>query len=375
VQGVFGALLAPAALSTLTVTFTEPGERGKAFGIFGAVAGGGSAVGLVLGGLLTEGLSWRWCLYVNLIFAAVALVGALILLPPQERKERTTLDLPGTLLASAGLFCIVYGFSHAASASWSSGLTVASLVAGVVLLSAFVVLETRVANPLLPLRIILDRTRGGALLAVVISGAAIFGVFLFLTFYLQGIKGYSPIVTGLMYLPMTACIVAASTTANIRLLPRTGPRPLAAGGMALGCVAMLLLSRLGVSSTYPGGVLPALLILGLGFGLIFAPAINGSTAGVAPDDAGVASAMVNTMQQVGGSIGTALLATVATGATTSYLTAHHGVAFLARGAVHGYHVAFLVSAATFLVGGVVCGLLLPAHKLPDPTTSPAPASE
>lgn len=359
-QGVFGAVLAPSALSTLATTFTDPAERGKAFGIFGAVAGGGSAVGLVLGGVLTEGLSWRWCLYVNLFFASVAAVGAVVLLRDRSAGRRPPLDLPGTILASAGLFGIVYGFSHAATASWGNGLTVGSLLVGVGLLAVFVVVERRVTNPLLPLRIILDRNRGGSYLSVALSATAIFGVFLFLTFYLQQIKGYSPIITGVGFLPLTGAIVTTSTLSNIKLLPRIGPRPLVVVGMLCGCTGMLLLSRLGVGSTYVSSILPALIILGLGFGFIFAPAINEATARVAPQDSGVASAMVNTMQQVGGSVGTALLSTLAAGATTTYIRAHHaaGPAVAARGAIHGYTVAFLTSSVIFFVGAIVAGALL-----------------
>ncbi|MDQ6839990.1 MAG: MFS transporter, partial [Actinomycetota bacterium] len=359
-QGVFGAILAPSALSMLATTFTDPAERGKAFGIFGAVAGGGSAVGLVLGGILTEGLSWRWCLYVNLFFAAVAGIGALVLFENRSAGRRPPLDLPGTILASAGLFGVVYGFSHAATASWGNAVTVASLLVGVGLLAMFVIIEQRVAHPLLPLRIILDRNRGGSYLSVAFSAIAIFGVFLFLTFYLQQIKGYSPIITGVGFLPLTAAIVTTSTLSNIKLLPRVGPRPLVVVGMLCGCTGMLLLSRLGVGSTYVTGILPALIILGSGFGLIFAPAINEATARVAPQDTGVASAMVNTMQQVGGSVGTALLSTLAAGATTTYIRVHHaaGPAAVARGAIHGYTVAFLTSSAIFFAGALVAAALL-----------------
>lgn len=366
-QGAFGAILAPAALSTLTTTFTEPSERGRAFGIFGAVAGGGSAVGLVLGGVLTETLSWRWCLYVNLLFAIGAGIGAFLLLANPERGGRPRLDLPGTLLASGGLFCIVYGFSNADTAGWSDPTTLATLAAGVVLLVAFVLFERRAAHPLLPLRVVADRARGGSYLSVGLSAVAIFGVFLFLTFYLQQIRGYSPIVNGMAFLPLTAAIVLSSTTSNIVLYPRLGPRPLVVTGMACGAIGMAALSRVGLHTSYAAGILPWLILMGLGFGLIFAPAINGATARVAPQDAGVASAMVNTMQQVGGSVGTALLSTLAADATTRYLTSHgHTGASVALGSVHGYIVAFECSAAIFVIGAVICGLLLPAGR-------PAPA--
>ncbi len=376
-QGVFGALLAPTALSTLATTFTDPSERGKAYGIFGAIAAGGSAVGLVLGGILTEGLSWRYCLYVNLLFAAAAAIGALILLEDRATGRRPPLDVPGTLLASSGLFCIVYGFSHAATASWANPLTVAALAVGVILLGCFVAVQKRVAHPLLPLRVILERNRGGSYLSVAISAIAIFGVFLFLTYYLQQVKGYSPIITGVAFLPLSAAIVVSATSSNVRLLPKFGPRPLVAGGMLCGMAGMLLLSRLDLHSGYATSILPPLIILGLGFGLIFAPAINEATAGVAPGDAGVASAMVNTMQQVGGSIGTALLSTLAVGATTTYLRSHHaqGRAAVAMASVHGYRVAFLTSAAIFAVGAIMAVALLNGRRpSPSPTAEPAAAA-
>ncbi|MCU4183577.1 MFS transporter [Acidiferrimicrobium sp. IK] len=370
-QGVFGAVLAPAALSTLTTTFTNPAERGKAFGVFGAVAGGGGAVGLVLGGVLTETLSWRWCLYVNLFFAVGAGIGAFVLLRNAAPEHRPTLDVPGTLLASGGLFCVVYGFSHAETAGWLNGLTLGVLAAAVVLLAAFVASQTKVAHPLLPLRIVGSRLRGGAYLSVGMSAIAIFGVFLFLTFYLQAIRGYSPIMNGLAFLPLTAAIVTASTTSNVVLYPRFGARPMVTAGMICGFVGMGALSRLSLHSTYVAGILPWLIVLGLGFGLIFAPAINGATAGVAATDAGVASAMVNTMQQVGGSVGTALLSTLAAGATTRYISAHRGPAAAALGGIHGYDVAFLCSSGIFLAGAVICGLLLPSGRTPAAVGAPA----
>jgi len=359
-QGVFGAMLAPAALSLLTTTFTEPAERNKAFGIFGAIAGSGAAVGLLLGGVLTEYLSWRWCLYVNLAFAGVAVVGALILLTNSRPAEKPKLDIPGTITGSVGLFGLVYGFSHAAETSWANGTTIASLVAGVVLLAAFVVLQQRVAHPLLPLRIVLDRDRGGSYLAIGLSGIAIFGVFLFLTYYLQQNLGFSPIKTGLAFLPMTFAIMFSATTSQTKLLPKVGPRPLVGSGLVLGAIGMLYLTGISPDSSYATHVLPALIVMGLGFGLIFAPAISSATLGVDPHDAGVASAMVNTMQQIGGSIGTALLSTLAASATTSYLQGKGRPTpdLVATAAVHGYTTAFYWSAAIFAVAAVVCTALL-----------------
>ena len=356
-QGAFGALLAPSALSLLTTTFTDPDERGKAFGIFGAIAGGGAAIGLLLGGILTELLSWRWCLYVNLLFAIPAAISAVILLVNEAHPERARIDLPGVITVTAGLFGLVYGFSSAETRGWAEPLTIVSLGLGTGLLVLFVWLERRVAHPLLPLRVVLDRDRGGAYLAIGISGAGMFGVFLFLTYYLQQTLGFSPIQTGLAFLPMSAAIMVTATTATTMLVPRVGPRPLVTVGMALAAVAMAVLAQLDVDSSYAAHVLPALLVMGVGLGLIFAPAMSTATLGVDPSDAGVASAMVNTSQQVGGSIGTAVLSTIFTSAVTSYATSHApGPGLTEQAAMHGYTTAFWCSAAVFVVGAVACGL-------------------
>jgi EmrB/QacA subfamily drug resistance transporter len=371
VQGIFAAMLAPAALSLLTTTFTEPKERAKAFGIFGALAGSGAAVGLLLGGVLTEYLSWRWCLYVNLVFAGAAVAGALVLMHNVGTPERPRLDIPGTITASAGLFALVYGFSNANTSGWTDTLTLVMFAVFAVMFTAFVVIQRRVANPLLPLHIVLHRNRGGSYLAVALSAIAIFAVFLFLTYYMQQNLGYSPITTGFAFLPMVVGIVIASTSANIRLLPRTGPRPLVVTGMVLGAIGMLYLTGLGPHSTYVGHVMPALIVMGLGFGLIFAPAISTATFGVNGRDAGVASAMVNTSQQVGGSIGTALLSTLAITATRDMLVGvHRTPELVAKASVHGYTTAFYVSASIFAIGAVVCGLLLePKEKLSSAGTA------
>jgi EmrB/QacA subfamily drug resistance transporter len=374
-QGAFGAILAPAALGTLISTFRDPKERGKAFGVFGSVAGGGGAVGLILGGILTEYLSWRWTLYVNLVFAAIAVTGALLYMRGGRPAIGPRMDYAGTLLASSGLFCIVFGFSHAETAGWGAGLTVGSLILGVMLLAAFCLAESRVSHPLLPLRVILDRTRGGAYVAVGVGGIAIFGVFLFLTYYLQQVKGYSPVMAGLAFLPMFGCILISSNTSSIVLLPRFGPRTLISTGMILGAGTMSYLTQLTVTSSYAGGVLPALLVMGFGFGLIIAPAINTATSGVRREDSGVASALVNTMQQVGGSIGTAALSTLALTAASSYLIAHHaGPLAPAIAATHGYTVAFAASAVLFGLGLVLALVLLPTKPRLEQLRAAASAS-
>ena len=390
-QGAFGAILAPSALGTLVSTFREPRERGRAFGVFGSVAAGGGAVGLILGGVLTQYLSWRWTLYVNLLFAAIAVAGAVAWIKSSRPEVRPRMDWPGTVLACAGLFLIVFGFSRAETAGWTALQTVGSLALGVVLLAWFVVAEQRSSHPLLPLRVILDRTRGGSYVAVFISGIAIFGTFLFLTFYLQVVKRESPLTTGLLFLPMIACILISSNLSSIVGLARLGPRVLIAGGMLLGTAGMAYLTQVTVASSYVSAVLPALLILGLGFGMIFAPAINTATFGVAREDSGVASALVNTMQQVGGSIGTSALSTIALSATATYLIAHHtGPLAAGIAATHGYTIAFAISAALLGLGFILAILLLPskgrlaqlraaeadapqAVTAPEPAPSPAPA--
>jgi EmrB/QacA subfamily drug resistance transporter len=362
-QGVFGALLAPSALGTLVSTFQDPRERGRAFGVFGSVAAGGGGVGLILGGVLTQYLSWRYCLYVNLVFAAIAVAGALAYIRSSHPAARPGMDWPGTVLACAGLFLIVFGFSRAETSGWTAPLTIGCLVLGLVLLAVFVLAEQRSSHPLLPLRVILDRTRGGSYVAVGISGIAIFGTFLFLTYYLQLIKRESPLTTGLLFLPMIGCILISSNLASIAGLPRLGPRVLIAAGMLLGAGGMAYLTQVTVTSSYAGAVLPALLILGLGFGMIFAPAINTATAGVRREDSGVASALVNTMQQVGGSIGTSALSTIALTATASYLVAHHTSPLApAIAATHGYTLAFAISAALLGLGFILAIVLLPSKR-------------
>jgi EmrB/QacA subfamily drug resistance transporter len=367
-QGAFGALLAPSALSLLTTTFSDAKERGKAFGVYGAIAGAGGAVGLVLGGLLTEYLSWRWCLYVNLFFAAIAAVGAVTLLHRQPTPGHPRLDLLGVLLVSSGMFCIVYGFANAATHSWHTPSTWGFLGAGVLLLATFAWWETRAPAPLLPLRVVLDRNRGGAYLAILISGSGMFGLFLFLTYYLQVTLHYSPVVTGVAFLPMIGCIMISANVATIVLMPRFGPKPLVAAGMLIAAAGMVWLTRIGLHSSYVTAVLFPTMVIGLGLGQIIAPSINTGTFGVAASDAGVASATVNTGQQLGGSIGTALLNTIAASAAASYIAAHVGPATLVHGRpsagllglglVHGYTTAFWWSAAIFACGAVVAGSLM-----------------
>jgi EmrB/QacA subfamily drug resistance transporter len=365
-QGAFGALLAPSTLSLLTTTFSEPGERGKAFGIYGAIAGSGSAIGLLLGGALTEYLSWRWCLYINDFFAVIGIAGAAVLLAKSTTSREVHIDGPGTVLAVGGLVSLVYGFSEAATDGWTSAVTIGLLVAAVVLLTIFVIVEQRVAHPLLPLQVVLDRTRAGSYLAIGLVCIGMFGVFLFLTYFLQETMRFSPIVTGAAFLPLVAAMMLSSISTTTKLLPRFGPRTIVPVGALLGAVAMFLLTRLTVTSSYGPDVVPALIIMGLGLGGVFGAAMNMATAGARAEDAGVASAMVTTGQQIGGAVGTALLNTIATSAGTSYIAAHIAAASAspaakqlveAKAAVHSYDVAFWVAAGVLLATAVICRLV------------------
>ncbi|GAA4878212.1 MFS transporter [Actinomycetospora straminea] len=281
-QGVFGALLAPAALSLLTTTFTEGRERARAFGVFAALAGSGAAIGLLLGGALTQYVDWRWCMYVNAVFAAVAFVGASLLLPAHPVEHRPRLDVVGTVLASAGLFGVVYGFAGAETDGWSSPLVSAFLAAGLVLLVAFVGVQRRVRAPLLPLRVVTDRFRGGSFLTILVLTTGMFAVTLFLAYTLQQVFGFSPLVTGVAFLPMVASIVTAANTVPSYLLPRTGPKPLVVLGMLLGAGGLFWFSFLTPTSGYASHVLGPLVMIGLGTGTAMSTSINTATYGVDP---------------------------------------------------------------------------------------------
>ena len=277
-QGVFAALLAPAALSLLTVTFAGTEDWSRAFGIYGAVAGGGGALGLLLGGVLTQVLSWRWCLYVNLVIAVPTTLVALRLLVNHRPPDRARIDIPGVLTWTLGLFALVFGFSNAETHGWGATATVVALIASPLLLTAFVLIERRVEHPLLPLHIVWDRARGGSYTALLVTGAGIFAVFLFLTYFLQQNLGFSPLKTGLAFLPLSAVLIITSTTVQTRVIQRTGVKPLVLLGMALGVVGMLLFTQLTPTSSYGTGVLPGLLVIGVGMGCIFAPAFSAGDA-------------------------------------------------------------------------------------------------
>jgi EmrB/QacA subfamily drug resistance transporter len=355
-QGAFAAVMAPAALSLLTISFTEPKERARAFGVYGAIAGGGAAIGLILGGLLTQYASWRWTLLINVPIAIAAAVFAVFEVRESKSEARDSYDAIGALLVTGGLLSLVYGFTRAESDGWGAGVTRSLLGVAALLLVSFVVREVRTANPLLPMRVILDRNRGGSFLASLLVGIALFGTFLFLTYYLQGTLGYSALKSGFAFLPFSAGIIIAATLAS-QLLPRFGARAVMVAGLLLGAIGLVWFTQIGVGTAYVTHVLPAELIVSFGMGLSFVPLSSTALVGVAEQDAGVASAMVNATQQIGGSLGTALLNTVAASATTTWLVAN-GPSSLPHALVHGYTTAFVVSAALLGLAALASGVLV-----------------
>jgi EmrB/QacA subfamily drug resistance transporter len=353
-QGAFAALLAPTALSLLAVSFTQPRERATAFAVYGSIAGSGAAIGLLLGGALTQFLSWRWCLYVNVPIAVIAAVGGSIVLPASSPRTRPKFDVPGVVLATGGLVALVYACTEAVRSGWSSatGLLGASLV----VLVLFVAREARTAAPLLPLRILADRNRGATYITVALSIAGMFGAFLFLTYYLQAVLHYTPFQAGLAFLPMTVASQAGSWLIASRLMPHVPPRALMAPGAAVAAAGMALLTQLNVDSAYLTLVMPAEVLLGLGISCVMVPAFSIATQRVDPREVGVASATVNTAQQIGGSLGIALLNTIAISATAGYVGAR------AAALVHGFSAATAWGVAILVLGALVAGVLINAPR-------------
>lgn len=353
-QGVFGAVLAPAALAIISVTFHEPKERAKAFGAIGAISAGGAAIGLIVGGTLTEFFSWRWCLGVNLPIAIVAALLATKFVHESKAPGDRSYDIPGVISATVGLFTLVYGFNRAATHGWGNSTTLALFAISALFLIGFVAIERMVPNPLLPLRVVTERNRGGSYLGSMVVGSGMFAMFLFLGLYLQVILGYSPLRSGFAFLPFTAGIVIFAGIAS-QLMPKVGPKPLMIPGLVFAASGMFLLMRLTPTSSYVSHVLPSLLIMSSGMALCFIPLSTTSLHHVGTHDAGVASAMMNTSQQIGGSLGTALLNTVAATATSNYIAAHSqmGKSVQVYGMVHGFTVAFQVGAILLLVGALI----------------------
>ncbi|HLI74146.1 MAG TPA: MFS transporter [Acidimicrobiales bacterium] len=376
-QGAMAAAMAPAALSLITTTFTESRERARAFGVYGAIAGGGAAIGLLLGGLLTQYVSWRWTLLVNAPIAALAAVLATRLVRESRARGRTSYDVPGAFTATAGLLALVYGFTRAEAVGWTAPATLSLIAVGVALLASFVFIETRTRHPLLPLRVVLDRNRGGSYLASLLVGISLFAMFLFLTFYFQGTLHYSAIRSGFAFLPFSMGIIVGATVSS-RILPRSGPRPLMTVGFALATVGLAIFTQVGAHTGYLLHVMPAEFVVSIGMGTAFVPLSSTALVGVDAADAGVASALVNTTQQIGGSLGVALLNTIAASATTSYLLGHGtSPAVQVNALVHGYTTAFTVSAVLLAAAAVVSVLVLRASRhdvVSQPEELPAQAA-
>ncbi|WP_370944697.1 MFS transporter [Amycolatopsis sp. cg5] len=347
-QGVFAALLAPSTISLLTLTFTDPKERAKAFGYFSAIIMSGAAVGLILGGALTEYLNWRWCLYVNLPIAVLAGVAGWFVLPKVPGHRTAKLDWLSGLLGSAGIVALVYGLSEAASQGWGSGLVLSCLGIAVAALVAFVVRQGMLPNPLLPLNVVTDRRRAAGYLTIGVASFGMFGMFLFLTYQLQAILGYGALAAGLAFLPLLGANLLVSSQISRRLLPRFGPRPFWVIGLTLLACGLFLLVWLTPGASYFGLILPAEVLLGAGVGLAMPVVMNVATSGIEPKDAGVASAFITTSQQVGASLGTASLNTIAASAT---------VGTSATAIVHGYATASGWAAGIVLVMACVVGAL------------------
>jgi EmrB/QacA subfamily drug resistance transporter len=363
-QGAFAAVLAPTALSLIGSTFTTPAERAKAFGVYGAVASSGGAIGLLLGGVLTEYLDWRWCLYVNVVIAGVALIAGRAVLPSAQARGGVSIDIVSGVLATAGLAAIVLGCSQAVPHGWGSFEVLGPLVGGIGLMALFILRQARSESPLLPLHILADRSRAGAYLAVAISVIGIFGMFLMLTYHFQTVLDYSPVEAGLAFLPLSAAVSFSSYGIASRMLTRVAPRTLMVPGLVVAAAGLGLLSQLDPSSGYVTLILPAQVLVGIGLGCVFTPGISVATSGVDPRNAGIAAAVANTSMQIGASIGTAVLNTVAITAASSYLAAHVGAPAI-DGVVHGFAEATALAAILLGCVAVVTVVLVRTPK-PQP---------
>lgn len=362
-QGAFGALLTPAALSLINVTFTIPKERARAFGVYGAISGGGAAIGLILGGALTEFASWRWCLWVNVPIAIIAVLSAFPFVHESKAGGEHSYDLPGTLTATLGLLSLVYGFTKAAQDGWATTSTLYFFGIAIILLVAFFLIQKNVKNPLLPLRIITERNRGGSYLGSMMVGAGLFSMFLFLGLYLQVILGYSPLRTGFAFLPFSIGIILFAGVAS-QLLPRVGPKPLIIWGLIQSTVGLYLLTFITPETAYITHVLPSLLIMSTGMALVFIPISTTALHGIGGRDSGVASAALNTSQQVGGSLGTALLNTIAATSAANYLINNPGLGEKAQvfALTHGYTASFKAGAAMLIVAAIVMMVFIKVGK-------------
>jgi EmrB/QacA subfamily drug resistance transporter len=367
-QGVFAALLAPAALSLITTTFSDSKERAKAFGVYGGLSAGGAAIGLILGGLLTQYASWHWTLLVNVPIAIAAFMLAIPNVKESKASGDTRYDIPGAVTSTLGLVSLVYGITQAGELGWSDPATLMWFGAAVALLATFFVIESRTSHPLLPMHILLNRNRGASYLTSFIVGAGLFGMFLFLAYFFQGILQYSPVRAGLLFLPFSVGVGISAGIAS-QALPRFGPRYVSFVGLVMATGGMLLLTRLDPTSAYVSDILPALMVLSLGMGLVFVPISATALFGVGNHDAGVASAVLNTAQQIGGALGTAFLNTIAVTATANYFVdnmidpadpANAGAMPVAL--TEGFTTAFTWSAGFMILGALIWVFMINANK-------------
>jgi len=352
-QGLGGALIAPAALSIVTTTFAEGPERAKAMGVWSAIAAGGGAVGLLLGGVLTDLLSWPWVFFVNLPVGIAAFILSLMYVP-ESRHPHRAFDVAGAVTVTAGLVALVYGIVKAEEKGWLSVHTIGFGVLAFALLAAFVVIENRSAEPLVRLGIFARRTIRASNISMLFVASGLFAMFFFNTLYVQRVLGYSPIEAGLAFLPFTLGIVIGAGLSQA-FVPRIGARSVGIVGLVIATTGMLLLLRLDVGGTYVSDLLPAIMLLSIGMGLTFVPVTLIATSGIESGDAGLASGLLNTSQQIGGALGLAILSTLAVDKTTATLNGfptQPTAAQQASALVDGFHVAF-IGASFFLVGAIV----------------------
>ena len=360
-QGAFAAMLAPAALSLINVTFTLPKERARAFGVYGAISGGGAAIGLILGGTLTEYANWRWCLGVNVPIAIIAVLLAIPFIHESKAPGDRSYDIPGAITVTLGLLSLVYGFSQAVGHGWGNSSTYRYFIFSAIFLAAFLILESKVKNPLLPLRVLTERNRGGSYISSILVGTGLFAMFLFLSIYMQTFLGYSSLRAGFAFLPFSAGVIVFAGVAS-QLLPKIGPRPLMVVGLTGGAIGLLYLSRITPTSSYTTAILPALIIMSSGLALFFIPTASTGLHNSGEHDAGVASAVLNTSQQIGGSLGAALLNTLAISSTTAYIKSHKVPATDPAAAVHGFSTTFIYGAGFLFLAALVALVMINVGK-------------
>ena len=355
VQGAFGAVLISSTKSLLVTVYKEEHERAKVLGVFTATLTAGLAVGLVLGGIVTSGLGWRWCLYLNIIFSVLVVVGAPKVLPQLPRRPEVRIDGLSVLFASTGMVGLVYGLGEAASAGWGSGRVVGSLVAAAVLLGGFVARQFGHAERLLPLRVVAERNRGFGLVALVVNALSTFGMMLILTYQLQSIMDYSALKTGVALVPFALGAVAGSAFLGPRLMRRVRPRWLITAAVVIEAAGLVPLIWLTPHSGYLPLILLATVVEGIGTGLAGPTTLNTSLRGVLPADAGAAGSATSAVGQLGSSVGAALFNTIAATVTASYLSAHPS-ATVVSATVHGFNVAMIWGVIVLIAGAIPIAL-------------------